>query len=65
MAQFDDFVAAKCAIFCDGELIVLLRDDIETIPWPGYWDFPGGGREGFESPFKCVQRETFEELGVL
>jgi MutT/NUDIX family protein len=25
---------------------------------------PGGGREGDESPFECVAREVYEELGI-
>ncbi|MEM8979012.1 MAG: NUDIX hydrolase [Pseudomonadota bacterium] len=64
MTETQSFVAAKCALFCEGELIVIRRDNKEGIPWPDHWDFPGGGREGFESPWKCIQRETFEELGI-
>ena len=28
------------------------------------WELPGGGREGDESPFECVAREVYEELGI-
>ena len=28
------------------------------------WELPAGGREGDESPFECVAREVFEELGL-
>ena len=28
------------------------------------WELPGGGREGEETPFECVQREVFEELSL-
>ena len=28
------------------------------------WELPGGGREGEETPFECVQREVLEELGL-
>ena len=41
-----------------------MRDDKENIPWPNMWELPGGGREGDESPFECVAREVFEELGI-
>ena len=27
-------------------------------------ELPGGGREGEETPFECVQREVFEELSL-
>ena len=40
------------------------RDDFPTIPYPGLWDFPGGGREGDESPEECVLRELEEEFSI-
>lgn len=35
----------------------------ENNRWSGY-AFPGGGREGDESPFECARREVYEELGI-
>jgi len=59
-----DFSGAKLALLTGAQLVTLLRDDLPHIPWPGRWDFPGGGREGAESPADCVLRETREELGL-
>ncbi|WP_213875742.1 NUDIX hydrolase [Pseudomonas sp. dw_358] len=58
------FSGAKIAVLCDGHLLTLLRDDKPTIPWPGRWDLPGGGREGCETPEECALRETWEEFGI-
>lgn len=60
-----DFVGAKIVLLIGGRLLTLLRDDIPTIPYPGWWDMPGGGREGGESPEACVLRETREEFGLV
>jgi len=58
------FGGAKLALFIGQELLIYLRDDRPDIPWPGCWDFPGGGREGDETPEACVLRETEEEFGL-
>lgn len=59
-----EFSGCKIALLCDDRLLTILRDDISTIPWPNMWELPGGGREDEETPFECVQREVFEELGL-
>ena len=59
-----EFSGCKIALLCDDKLLTILRDDISTIPWPNMWELPGGGREDEETPFECVQREVFEELGL-
>nr|WP_277882933.1 NUDIX hydrolase [Paracoccus salsus] len=41
-----------------------LRDDLGHIPFPAYWDLPGGGREGGEAPVECALRELQEEFGL-
>lgn len=58
------FNGAKMILLCGGSLLVMRRDDIPTINWPGHWDLPGGKREGVESPADCALRETWEETGL-
>lgn len=61
---FVPFTGAKLALFLGPDLLVIQRDDKPDIPWPGYWDLPGGGREGAETPVACALRETREEVGL-
>lgn len=58
------FIGAKAAFFCEGRLLVYLRDEKPGLPWPGHWDLPGGGREGNEGPEDCLLREMEEEFGL-
>lgn len=58
------FVGAKVAILIGDRLLVTLRDDRPDIPCPNMWDFPGGGREGDETPEQTMIRETAEEVGL-
>ncbi|MCV6591812.1 MAG: NUDIX hydrolase [Silicimonas sp.] len=60
----EPFRGAKLALLAGDRIVTILRDDIPTIPWPGHWDLPGGGREGDETPEACVLRELREELAV-
>ncbi len=64
MEQDTEFVGAKLALFLGDALAVIMRDERLDIPWPGYLDLPGGGREGTETPRACAVRETQEELGL-
>lgn len=59
-----DFVGAKGAFLCEGAVLAYLRDDRPGLPWAGWWDLPGGGREGGESPEACLLRELDEEFGL-
>jgi len=61
----ESFCGAKAALLYQDSLLVYLRDDKPGLPFAACWDFPGGGREGQESPFACLQRETTEEFGIL
>jgi len=57
-----DFHGAKAAVFLGDDLLVYQRDD--HVVWPQHWDFPGGGREGHETPAQCLRREIAEEFGL-
>ena len=59
-----EFSGCKIALLSDDKLLTILRDDKASIPYPNMWELPGGGRENEETPFECVQREVFEELGL-
>lgn len=59
-----DFVGAKAALFCGDRVLTLLRDDLPGLAWAGFWDLPGGGREGAEDAAACVLREIAEEVGL-
>src|SRR6056297_3062689 len=59
------FEGAKVILLLGPDLLVLRRDHTAGIPWPGYLDLPGGGREGAESAEDCVLRETREEVGLM
>jgi 8-oxo-dGTP diphosphatase len=58
------FDGCKVALFVGDRLLVIQRDDKPTIPYPGLWDFPGGGRSGRETPFATLAREVAEEVGL-
>ena len=62
--DISDFTGCKIALFCGDKFFTILRDNKSDIPYPNTWELPGGGREGEESPFECVAREVYEELGI-
>ena len=59
-----DFHGVKVAILVDDQLLLHLRDNKPGLFNANMWDFPGGGREGSESPQECAVREVEEELCV-
>jgi 8-oxo-dGTP diphosphatase len=58
------FSGAKIALVCRQQLVTYRRDLKPSIPFPGCWDLPGGGREGGETPAECALREVQEEFGL-
>lgn len=59
------FHGAKAAVLIGDRLLMLQRDDLPWIGWPGWWDLPGGGREGDETPVATILREIREEVGLV
>lgn len=47
-----------------GEVLLQLRDDKPTIPYPNHWTFFGGAVEKGEKPEDAVHREMMEELEI-
>jgi 8-oxo-dGTP diphosphatase len=58
------FSGTKIALVNQGRVLTILRDDKPDIDFPGMWDFPGGGREGNETPIATAIREIKEELNI-
>ena len=48
----------------DGFALMHRKDVIKNPDRQEYYVFPGGGREGQETPLECLQREVWEELGL-
>ncbi len=45
-------------------VLAVQRTNNPQIPYPGYWEFPGGGMEPGESDEDCARREFYEETGI-
>ncbi len=46
----------------DGRYLIARRKP--GVHLAGFWEFPGGKREGGESLMECLQRELLEELSI-
>jgi len=46
------------------QVLLLLRDDTPTIPYPNMWDVPGGHVDAGETPELCIVREMKEEMDL-
>ncbi len=60
-------IAMGCSIIFindQRQILLFLRDDKPTIPYPDMWDIPGGHIEKNETPEMCIVREIKEELDL-
>lgn len=48
----------------NNEVLLILRDDKLSIPFPNMWDIPGGKVEIGETPEEAIRREMKEEMGL-
>ena len=62
-----DVPRGAAAIITDRRSRVLmhLRDDAPGVTWPGYWAVPAGACEPGEDERVAMERELFEETGIV
>jgi 8-oxo-dGTP diphosphatase len=48
----------------NNEVLLILRDNKQEIPYPNMWDIPGGMVEKNETAVEAIKREIYEELGL-
>ena len=46
------------------QILLVLRDNKDSIPFPNAWNLLGGFLEGSESPEECIRREIWEEIEI-
>ncbi len=64
LAERVDVHAAVGVIMRDNGLVLLGERPVGK-PWAGYWEFPGGKVEPYETPAQALVRELREELGIV
>lgn len=68
MDSFDelfDFLGVKIVFFCEGKILISLRDDFLDLFYVGFWDLLGGGCEDNEIFLECFFWEVDEELNLI
>lgn len=58
-------IGVKAFVVFEGKILLILRDNIPTIPFPDFWNLPGGGVEEGEDFDTALRRELVEEIGVI
>ena len=59
-----DHQGAKGPIFLGRDKLLVYQRDNKTGYYPGYFDFPGGGKEKGETVFETFRREVKEEFDL-
>tara|TARA_B100000989_G_C19488522_1_gene448645 strand:- start:461 stop:880 length:420 start_codon:yes stop_codon:yes gene_type:complete len=52
-----------CIFFKKNKILITSRPEGKSLS--GFWEFPGGKVEKYETDFKALKREIFEELSVF
>ena len=63
--NYEREVATAILVNEDGQVLLQLRDDFPTIPYPGHWAMLGGGVEAEETSEIALRRELLEEIGFV
>ena len=58
-------MGSKAFIIYNKKILLILRDNIPTIPSPNKWGLPGGLIEKNESPLNALKRELKEEINIV
>ncbi len=48
----------------NNQILLVLRDNKDSIPFPNTWNLLGGILENGESPEECIRREIREEIEI-
>jgi len=58
-------IGVKAFVVFEGKILLILRDNVPTIPYPDFWNLPGGGVEKGEDFDIALRRELMEEIGMI
>ena len=55
---------SKGLVVYNKKVLLYLRDNKPNIPYPNFWDMPGGGKDKGETYKQAALREIEEEFGI-